>query len=64
MCKCVRDAGRLDSLKPNYTKNDVSTDIKVQKGSVDLSCTRYKTRIRQSEGQVRLTLHILPPYRF
>jgi len=60
MCKCVRDADRLSSLKPHYTVNDVSADINVKKGAVDLSCTRYKTRIRasQSGGQVRLTLHI------
>ena len=57
MCKCVRDADRMDSLKPHYTVNDVSTDIKIQKGVVDLSCTRFKTRIRQSDTQVRFTLH-------
>lgn len=52
MCKCVRDADRLDSLKPLYTENDVSEDIKFKKGSVDLQCTRFKTRIRQSDSQV------------
>lgn len=60
MCRCVRDADRLDSLKPLYTVNDVSTDIKIKKGSVDLSCTRFKTRIRQSDSQVRLAPHIPP----
>lgn len=60
MCKCVRDADRLDSLKPNYTVNDISTNIGVNKSGVDLSCTRFKTRIRQSDGQVRLSLHISP----
>ena len=57
MCKCVRDADRLDSLKPHYTVNDVSTDIEIKKGTVNLSCTRFKTRIRQSSSQVRSTLH-------
>jgi len=57
MSKCVRDADRLDSLKPHFTINDISTDIKINKGAVDLSCTRFKTRIRKSGGQVRLTLH-------
>ena len=59
MCKCVRDADRLDSLKPHFTENDVSTEIKIKKGAVDLQCTRFKTRIRQSGNQVRLTLHVL-----
>ena len=57
MCKCVRDADRLDSLKPHYTVNDVSPDIDIKKGAVNLSCTRFKTRIRHSGSQVRLTLH-------
>lgn len=56
MCKCVRDADRLDSLKPHFTVNDVSTDINIQKGAVDLQCTRFKTRIRQSETQVKPVL--------
>lgn len=57
LCKCVRDADRLDSLKPHYTENDVSTAISVKKGAVNLQCTRFKTRIRQSDSQVRLILH-------
>ena len=57
MCKCVRDADRLDSLKPHYTVNDISTEVEFKKGAVNLSCTRFKTRIRQSGSQVRLTLH-------
>jgi len=57
MSKCVRDADRLDALKPHYTVNDVSTDIEIKKDGVNLSCTRFKTRIRQSGSQVRLTLH-------
>ena len=52
MCRCVRDADLLDSLKPNFTENDVSKDFKVKDGAVDLECTRFKTRIRRSETQV------------
>ena len=53
MSKCVRDADRSDSLKPHYTVNDVSPDFSVSKGTVDLECTRFKTRIRKSGNQVR-----------
>ena len=60
MCKCVRDADRLDSSKPLYTVNDVSPDINITKGAVDLQCTRFKTRIRQSQTQVSLILNDLP----
>lgn len=60
MCKCVRDADRLDSLKPHVTVNDVSPEFSFKKGSVDLSCTRFKTRIRKSGGQVSLTFCISP----
>ena len=59
MCKCVRDADRLDSLKPHYTENDVSDQIEFKKGSVRLKCTRFKTRIRQSDTQVRVIFHVL-----
>ena len=59
MCRCVRDADRLDSLKPHYTVNDISTRIEFEKGAVNLQCTRFKTRIRASENQVRLILHVI-----
>ena len=55
MSRCVRDADRLDSLKPNYTVNDVSSEICFTNGAVDVKCTRFKTRIRQSGTQVRPT---------
>lgn len=59
MCKCVRDADRLDSLKPHYTENDINLDdVKFKKGAVNLSCTRFKTRMRKSQSQVRPVLHI------
>ena len=54
MCKCVRDADRLDSMKPSSTKDDFSNDIKITKGAIDLKCTLFKTRIRQSPTQVKL----------
>ena len=60
MCKCVRDADRLDSMKPLYTENDVSTDIGFKKGATELQCTRFKTRIRPSQTQVSLTPSVLP----
>jgi hypothetical protein len=59
MCRCVRDADRLDSLKPHYTVNDISTQIEIENGAVNLQCTRFKTRIRASESQVRLILRII-----
>lgn len=57
MCKCVRDADRVDSLKPHFTKNDVSTEISITKGRVVLKCTRFKTRIRSSLFQVKPIFH-------
>ena len=53
MCRCVRQADRLDALKPNYTVNDISSEFAVTEGAVDLQCTRFKTRIRPSGNQVR-----------
>jgi hypothetical protein len=59
MCKCVRDADRSDALKPHFTENDVSAEFNINGGAVDLQCTRFKTRIRRSDNQVRLILHVL-----
>ena len=59
MCKYIRDADRLDSLKPRYFVNEISNDINVTKGTVDLRSTRYKTRIRQSADQVGPNLLLL-----
>jgi len=60
MCKCVRDADLLDSLKPRYTENDISTDVEFRNGALDLQCTRFKTRIRPSQVQVGLVLAFSP----
>ena len=57
MCRCVRDADRLDSMKPHYTVNDISTQIELKEGKVNLQCTRFKTRMRTSASQVRLIVH-------
>ena len=64
MCKRVRDADRLESLKPHYTENDISTEVDVAEGIVDLKCTRFNTRIRMPSGhQVRPFLHAPPVFR-
>ena len=57
MCRCVRDADRLDSMKPHYTINDISTQVEFKEGKVDLQCTRFKTRMRESRSQVRHIIH-------
>ena len=67
MCRCVRDADRLDSMKPHYTVNDISTQIEFKEGKVNLQCTRFKTRMRESRSQVRLIVRnvrrIIPDWR-
>ena len=55
MCKCVRDADRLDSMSPSTMKNDVD-DISITKDVIHLKSTRYKTRLLVSETQVRPSL--------
>lgn len=59
MCKCVRDADRLDSLRPNCIVNDISSEIRISKDAVDLQCTRFKTRIRRSGTKVGHVFHVL-----
>ncbi|KAF9786645.1 hypothetical protein BJ322DRAFT_1184348 [Thelephora terrestris] len=58
MCKCVRDTNRLDSLKPHYTKNDISPEIGVTKRGLDLKAHASKIAsgsLRTSTSVSKLT---------
>ena len=61
MCRCVRDADRVESMKQHRTENDISTEkISVTKDSIELKCTRFSTRIRpRNAHQVGPILHAL-----
>ncbi|KII85038.1 hypothetical protein PLICRDRAFT_116758 [Plicaturopsis crispa FD-325 SS-3] len=56
LAKTIRDAERLDALKPTRVRNDVSGDFSHKGGNLNLSCTRYKTRIMRMTA--RQTLEI------
>ena len=49
-----RLADQLENLKPHSIKNDVDVtkQLTVKKGVIDLSCERFPTRIRKSTNQV------------
>ncbi|KAG1821662.1 uncharacterized protein BJ212DRAFT_1203569, partial [Suillus subaureus] len=51
LAKTSRDAEILESLKPTKVVNNVKADS-IKKGSVDLECTRFSTRIMKSKNQV------------
>ncbi|KII85034.1 hypothetical protein PLICRDRAFT_329256 [Plicaturopsis crispa FD-325 SS-3] len=52
LAKTMRDADRLDTLKPTRVKNDVSSTFSNKSGSLNLKSLRYKTRVmRLSERQ-------------
>ncbi|KAG1841684.1 hypothetical protein DFJ58DRAFT_707767 [Suillus subalutaceus] len=51
LAKVSRDAEILESLKPTKVVNNVKADS-FKKGSVNLECTRFSTRIMQSKSQV------------
>lgn len=53
VAKCVRDADRLDALKPTKVKNDVNAKFSMKSGNLEFELTRYKTRMRVGSKQVR-----------
>lgn len=52
----IRDASRLDAMKPTTVKNEIADDHSYSKGRLHVSSTRFKNRVRRpTNGQVRLT---------
>ena len=45
LAKIARDAEILESMKPTKVINNVKADFVSKKGSVNLECTRFNTRI-------------------
>ncbi|KIM67499.1 hypothetical protein SCLCIDRAFT_1106295 [Scleroderma citrinum Foug A] len=52
LAKIARDGDLLESSKPTFAKNDVGPDFSVKKDKVNLTCERFRTRIRISDNQV------------
>ena len=52
LAKIARDGELLESIKPTFTKNDVRCDFTVKQDTVNLTCERFRTRIRRSGNQV------------
>ncbi|KIJ13466.1 hypothetical protein PAXINDRAFT_81067, partial [Paxillus involutus ATCC 200175] len=52
LAKLFRDGERLEAMKPTHVKNEVQSQFTAKKGAVDLTCSRFPTRIRLSSNQV------------
>ncbi|KAF8843772.1 P-loop containing nucleoside triphosphate hydrolase protein [Paxillus ammoniavirescens] len=52
LAKLFRDGERLDAMKPTHVRNEVQSEFTVKKGAVNLTCSRFPTRIRPSSNQV------------
>lgn len=61
LAKTLRDAERLDALKPTKVKNDIAGDFSLKKGMLNVSSSRFKTRIMASRTQVRSISQSYPP---
>ncbi|OBZ72566.1 Regulator of nonsense transcripts 1 [Grifola frondosa] len=51
LAKFVRDADRLDAMKPTNVKNDVQANFTYKKGVLQMQSTRFKTRLRYDSNQ-------------
>ncbi|KAI0956190.1 hypothetical protein AcV7_006651 [Taiwanofungus camphoratus] len=51
LAKFIRDADRLYALKPTKVRNDVSAQFSQKSGALNVSLTRFKTRLRTSTSQ-------------
>ncbi|KAJ7707595.1 P-loop containing nucleoside triphosphate hydrolase protein [Mycena rosella] len=52
LAKIVRDASRLEALKPTLVRNEVADDYSIKKGQLHLTSTRFKTRVQRTRDQV------------
>ncbi|KAG1747231.1 P-loop containing nucleoside triphosphate hydrolase protein [Suillus paluster] len=52
LAKISRDAEVLESSKPTKVVNNVKADFQSKKGSVNLECTHFRTRIMRGSDQV------------
>jgi hypothetical protein len=52
LAEALRDADRLEALKPTRVKNDVTGEFSVKQGKLSVSSSRFKTRIMTSPSQV------------
>ncbi|KIK80188.1 hypothetical protein PAXRUDRAFT_15928 [Paxillus rubicundulus Ve08.2h10] len=52
LAKLFREGERLDAMKPTHVKNEVQSKFTVKKGAVNLTCSRFPTRIRPTSNQV------------
>ncbi|OCH94376.1 hypothetical protein OBBRIDRAFT_141607 [Obba rivulosa] len=51
ICKFVRDAQRLEALKPTIVKNNVKAEFSCKDGVLQLECTHFSSRLRRSKTQ-------------
>jgi regulator of nonsense transcripts 1 len=59
LAKTLRDADRLEALKPTRVKNDVTESFSLKSGKLNVTSSRFKTRIMSSATQVH---YITPSY--
>lgn len=53
-----RHAERAESLKPTRVKNDVRPGFKFKQGQLEITCSRYKTRLtRGAQVHANLRFH-------
>ncbi|KAF7970074.1 hypothetical protein HWV62_25050 [Athelia sp. TMB] len=52
LAKTLRDADRLDAMKPTVVKNDIKTNFSQKSGKLHLQSDRFKTRIMTSKSQI------------
>ncbi|KIK94384.1 hypothetical protein PAXRUDRAFT_454556, partial [Paxillus rubicundulus Ve08.2h10] len=52
LAKIFRDGERLDAMKPTHVKNEVQSKFTVKKRAVNLTCSRFPTRIRPTSNQI------------
>ncbi|KZP25208.1 hypothetical protein FIBSPDRAFT_734498 [Athelia psychrophila] len=59
LAKTLRDADRMDALKPMKVKNDVISDFSQKSGVLQLKSDRFKTRIMTSSNQASSEIHVV-----
>ncbi|KAF7327916.1 hypothetical protein MKEN_00371600 [Mycena kentingensis (nom. inval.)] len=60
LSRLLRDADRLEALKPTAVQNEIASDHVYSPGDLQVTCTRFKNRIRSDAQRIEVRSELHP----